>query len=182
MVNENLQALLEIEYSFGSGGHNSLKLMDGRLFFFSEADSHLTEKNQYMTMVTVPENSVLKGFWDDVDRLGVWGWENNYGVDVDVNETAKVECMHEEEHEHCKHDHHNGDSSYEDINSETRYEIPQNAEIWQVKLIHGPQRVFYKNWSSAPESKDEFFNAVKRLVGIDICLPFSILSQKLSYE
>lgn len=75
MTDEDLPELLEIEYSFSVGGHNSLKLMDGRLFFFSEADSHLTEKNEYLTLVKVPENSTLKVFWDDLDQLAIWDWK-----------------------------------------------------------------------------------------------------------
>ena len=51
MTRDSLPEILEIEYSFNLGGHNSLKLVDGRLFFFSEADSHLSEKNEYLTCI-----------------------------------------------------------------------------------------------------------------------------------
>ena len=37
MTEEKFPELLEVEYSFSQGGHNSLKLVEGRLFFFSEA-------------------------------------------------------------------------------------------------------------------------------------------------
>lgn len=179
MTSEHLPEFLEIEYSFSVGGHNSLKLMDGRLFFFSEADSHLTEKNEYLTLVTVPESSTLKVFWDDLDQLRIWDWEEIYG---EIEETSHGESVHNEEHNHCNHDHHEIINPHEEITGGNMVEITQDGDIWQVKIINGPQRVSCKSWSSGPESKDEFFSAVKKLVGIDICLPFADLSRKLSKE
>ncbi|HHT18950.1 MAG TPA: hypothetical protein GXZ72_05260 [Methanobacterium sp.] len=152
MTRDSLPEILEIEYSFNLGGHNSLKLVDGRLFFFSEADSHLSEKNEYLTLVSIPENRAWKCFWDDLDGLGIWEWENNY---------KKTE-----------------DTSDETINQE----IPGKGDVWQLKIIHGKKRIHKKSWSSKLESKDDFFKAVQKLVGVDIRLPFMILSKKLSSE
>ncbi|MDD3754392.1 MAG: hypothetical protein PHQ17_07555 [Methanobacterium sp.] len=152
MASDSLPEILEIEYSLNSRGHNSLKFVDGRFFFFSEADSHLSEKNEYLTLVSIPENDKWKCFWDDLDRLGIWEWEENY---------KKIE-----------------DTSNEDINKE----IPGKGDVWQLKIIHGKKRISKKIWSSEPESKDEFFKAVQKLVGVDIRLPFMILFQKLSHD
>lgn len=192
MVKEYLPDLLEIEYSFKSGGHNSLKFIDWRFFFFSEADSHLTEKNEYLTIVKIPENSALERFWEDLDQLGIWDWEENYSPTDDsttddsptddYNQTdapSRDECEHDE-HENCNHEHHEEETLKEENLNDNVLEIPADVDIWQVKIIHGTQTISSKSWSSAPESKDDFFNAIKKLVGIDICLPFTVLSQKIA--
>ncbi len=148
MASDSIPELLEIEYSFNSGGHNSLKLVDGRFFFFSEADSHLSEKNEYLTLVSIPENSKWKSFWDDLDLLGIWDWGENYQNTEDTPDEDK--------------------------------EIPGHGDVWQVKIIHGQRKISSKSWSSLPESKEDFFKAVQRLVGVDIRLKFNILQERLS--
>lgn len=160
MTNDYLPELLEIEYSFNSGGHNSLKLLDGRLFFFAEADSNLSEENEYLTMVSIPQKIKWKHFWKDLDQFKIWDWDENYQSAGDASKKQT-----------------------EDISGENIPEvIPADADIWQVKIIYGKKRISSKSWSSRPESKDEFFKAVQKLVGVDICLPFMILSKKISSE
>jgi len=74
-----LPEVLEIEYSFPKdGGHNTLKLVEGRLFFFSEAHSRLSEKNEYLTMVSAPERDDWILFWKALNQAGVWDWEEDY--------------------------------------------------------------------------------------------------------
>ena len=74
-----LPEVLEIEYSFqDQGGHNTLKLVEGRLFFFSEAHSRLSEKNEYLTMVSAPERDDWILFWKALNQAGVWDWEEDY--------------------------------------------------------------------------------------------------------
>ena len=152
MASDRLPELLEIEYSFNLGGHNSLKLVDGRFFFFSEADSNLSEKNEYLTLVSIPENSALKCFWEDLDHLGIWEWEENY---PDIDDT---------------------------LEGDIPQKIPSKGDVWQVKIIHGSMRISCKSWSSEPKSKDNFFEAVKKMVAIDIRLPFTILKERLSKD
>ena len=87
---ENLvPELLEVEYSFKDRGHNSLKFVDGRLFFFSEAHSQLSEKNEYLTKVSVPERDDWILFWKTLNQTGVWAWEDDYrpepGVTMDCD-------------------------------------------------------------------------------------------------
>lgn len=89
MTRDSLPEILEIEYSFNLGGHNSLKLVDGRFFFFSEADSQLSEKNEYLTLVFIPEKSRWKCFWDDLTQLGIWEWEENYQNTEDTPDVDK---------------------------------------------------------------------------------------------
>jgi hypothetical protein len=178
--------------------------MDGRLFFFSEADSHLSEKNEYLTMISVPENSKLEHFWDDLDRLGIWNWEKNYS---EVNENSSSEgCIPSEEHEHCQHEHYEENESKKDENKSKKDEnkskedeneskeeennskeyihgkdeILKEGDIWQVKIIHGPNCVYCKSWCLDGETGDEFFKAVQEMFGVDITLAFAVLSKKLS--
>ena len=74
-----LPEVLEIEYSFqDQGGHNTLKLVEGRLFFFSEAHSRLSEKNEYLTMVSAPERDDWILFWKALNHAGVWDWDEDY--------------------------------------------------------------------------------------------------------
>jgi len=150
MARESLPELLEIEYSFNSGGHNSLKLVDGRFFFFSEADSHLSEKNEYLTLVSIPENRKWECFWDDLDQLGIEEWEEDYPTIKDSPDKGESE------------------------------EMPGEGDIWQVKITHGQNIISRKSWSSEVESKDDFFKAVQKLMGVDIRLPFNILQKRLS--
>ncbi len=185
MVYEHFPDLFEIEYSFKEGGHNSLKFIDGRFFFFSEADSHLTEKNEYLTMVKLPESSALELFWDELDTLGIWNWEGFSKIE-ESNSNGK--CEHDE-HEHCNHEHHDAEIYSEDILTEREIpegenlsdeEIPGEGNIWQLKIINGQNQVYIKSWCLEGESGDEFFKSLKKMFGIDITLPFTILSGKLS--
>ena len=210
MVNEHLPDLLEIEYSFKEGGHNSLKFIDGRFFFFSEADSHLTEKNEYLTMVTVPETNALEGFWEDLDNLGIWSWENNFRKneeDTSHEEYEHDKCEHDE-HENCNHEHNEGEKTAKEtlgegdvLNEEVSLnigdflnegeshsegetliedEIPVEGDIWQVKIINGQKRVYIKSWLLEGETGDKFFESLQKMFGINITLPFNVLSGKLS--
>jgi hypothetical protein len=79
MTNELCPDMLEIEYTFFMpGGHNTLKFMDGRLFFFSEADSNLSEKNEYLTRVSIPKKEDWECFWKNMSQIDIWEWEENY--------------------------------------------------------------------------------------------------------
>lgn len=143
MVEENLfPQQFEIEYTFASGGHNTLKFVDGRLFFFSEADSKLSGKNEYLTKVSIPSNSEWEYFWENMDKIGIWQWGTDYQPEQDISS--------------------------------------REVDIWQVKIIHGPQSVDSKGWYLGPESMDEFLIAVKNLFGVYINQSYHILSEKLA--
>jgi hypothetical protein len=190
--NNQLPELLELEYSFKSGGHNSLKLVDGRLFFFSEADSHLSEKNEYLTMVSIPEERKWEKFRDELNQYGIWDWDEYHWQDE--AEEDSYEDDHEKEHCHCEDDNcdcdpvinenippeedlskKNKDSSEEDI-------LPDNIQledIWQLKIIMESHRISCKSWCLIEKSTDEFFQAIRKLAGVDITKPFSELSRRL---
>lgn len=186
MTEEKFPELLEVEYSFSQGGHNSLKLVEGRLFFFSEADSHLSEKNEYLTMVSIPETGKWKHFWDDLDHCGIWEWEDcrlppdNGGISSSEN--------HQNGEESCNCPDDNCDCDFPNNNVSTEEEISNGddisieGDIWQVKIIHGSQSFFCKNWlleEIETKSTPEFFQALKKLSRVDVTKPFADLSKRL---
>ncbi len=196
----------EVEYSFAEGGHNTLKLMEGRLFFFSEADSNLSEKNEYLTMVSIPEEKKWEQFWDELNQCGIWNWDECHWQGEAEEDSCEED--HEEENCHCEDDNcdcnsvinentppeedlskenmdssegdlskeHN-DSIQEDIPSEN---IPIEGDIWQLKIIMDAHRISCKSWCLKEKSTYEFFQAIEKLAGVDITEPFSILSKRLS--
>lgn len=194
--NSQLPELLELEYSFKSGGHNSLKLVDGRLFFFSEADSHLSEKNEYLTMVSIPKEKIWEKFWDELNQCGIWDWDECHWPGA-AEEDSSSEGDHKDEEEkcHCEDDNcdcdsvinekshpeedlskENKDSSEEDILPN----IPIEGDIWQLKIIMDTHRISCKSWCLKEKSTDEFFQAMRKLAGVDITEPFSDLSKRLT--
>jgi hypothetical protein len=192
--NNQLPELLELEYSFKTEGHNSLKLVDGRLFFFSEADSNLSEKNEYLTMVSIPEEKKWEKFLDELNQCGIWDWDEcQWPGEV---EEDSCEEDHEEEHCHCADDNcdcdpiinentppeedlskKNKDSIQEDIPPEN---IPIEGDIWQLKIIRDTHRISCKSWCLKERSTDEFFQAMGKLAGVDITEPFGDLSKRLT--
>ncbi|WP_321422205.1 hypothetical protein [uncultured Methanobacterium sp.] len=197
--NIQLPQLLELEYSFKSGGHNSLKLVDGRLFFFSEADSHLTEKNEYLTMVSIPDEIKWKQFWDELNQCGIWDWDECRWPG-EAEEDSSCEEDHEEEHCHCEDDNCDHDSvinenihkdenipeedlSNEDDDSSEEdilQNIPIEGDIWQLKIIKDNHRISCKSWCLKEKSTDEFFQAMGKLAGVNITEPFGDLSKRLT--
>ncbi|MBI5458178.1 hypothetical protein [Methanobacterium sp.] len=192
MIDKQFPKLLEVEYSFNLGGHNSLKFVDGRLFFFSEADSHLSEKNEYITMVSIPEENKWERFWDDLNQFGIWDWEQchwpgeveeNSSGDGDHEEDSSCQGDHEEEDCHCEDDNCECGSQNEGIPTEEN--IPQedniltDGDIWQVKILHGQNSIFCKSWDLEERSADEFFKAMGKLAGVDVTEPFVDLSKRL---
>jgi len=184
----------EVEYSFAEGGHNTLKLVDGRLFFFSEADSNLSEKNEYLTMVSIPEEIKWEQFWDKLNQCGIWDWDECQWQGEAEEDSCEED--HEEENCHCEEDNcdcdsvinentppeedlskENKDSSEEDI-------LPDNiqieGDIWQLKIIMDTHRISCKSWCLKEKSTDEFFQAIGKLAGVDITEPFSDLSKRLT--
>jgi len=173
--------LLEVEYSFSRGGHNSLKLVEGRLFFFSEADSHLSEKNEYLTMVSIPVTEKWNHFWDDLDQCSVWEWEECLAS----GDTEEIPSGNDQESCHCHDD--NCDCDSPPVNSPNgeyinNGDIPIEGNIWQIKIIHGSRTIFCKNWcleEIKAKSTHEFFQALKKLSRVDITQPFEELSKRL---
>lgn len=91
MADENsFPQQFEVEYTFASGGHNTLKFMEGRLFFFSEADSHLSGKNEYLTKVCMPKNSEWDQFWENMDKIGIWAWETHYQPEENISSEVDI--------------------------------------------------------------------------------------------
>lgn len=91
MREENLFPLqFEVEYTFASGGHNTLKFTDGKLFFFSEADSHLSEKNEYITKVSIPKKDQWEDFWENMNKIGVWEWGTDYFPEEDSPDNVDI--------------------------------------------------------------------------------------------
>ena len=185
----------EVEYSFAEGGHNTLKLMDGRLFFFSEADSHLSDKNEYLTMVSIPEEKKWEQFWDELNHCGIWDWDECQWQG-EVEGDSCEEDHEEEENCHCEDDNcdcnsvinentppeedlskENNDSIQEDIPPEN---IQIEGDIWQLKIMRDSHRISCKSWCLKEKSTDEFFQAIGKLAGVDITEPFSDLSKRLT--
>lgn len=196
MENKNsLPQQFEVEYSFAEGGHNSLKLMDGRLFFFSEADSLLSEKNEYLTMVSIPEEKKWEQFWDELNLCGIWDWDECHWPSED-EEDSSCEEDHEEEHCHCEDDNCDCDpvinentTPEEDLSKENKDSVkedilPENiqieGDIWQLKIIMDSHRISCKSWCLKEKSTDEIFQAIGKLAGVDITEPFSDLSKRLT--
>ncbi|MBI4814492.1 MAG: hypothetical protein HY802_09590 [Methanobacterium sp.] len=192
MIDRQFPELLEVEYSFKLGGHNSLKFVDGRLFFFSEADSHLSEKNEYLTMVSIPEENKWERFWDDLNRCGIWDWEEYHwpgevredsSCEVDHEENLSYGVDHEEEDCHCEDDKCECDSSNVNIPDgdidPQEDNIPIEGDIWQVKIIKDTHRISCKSWCINEKSTDEFFKALRKLAGVDVIEPFVDLSKRL---
>jgi hypothetical protein len=191
--NNQLPELLELEYSFKSGGHNSLKLVDGRLFFFSEADSHLSEKNEYLTMVSIPKEKKWEQFWDELNQCGIWDWDECHWPSA-AEEDSSCEEDHEEEHCHCEDDKCGCDSAInekipeEDLSDEdddaSEEDIPKNIpieeDIWQLKIIMDTHRISCKSWCLIEKSTDEFFQTMRKLTGVNITEPFNSLSKRLT--
>jgi len=196
MDNSQLPELLELEYSFELGGHNSLKLVDGRLFFFSEADSNLSEKNEYLTMVSIPEEKKWVQFWDELNQCGIWDWDECHWQGEAEEDSCEEDHEDEEEHCHCTDDNcdcdsvinenippeedlskENKDSSEEDI-------LPDNiqieGDIWQLKIIMDTHRISCKSWCLKEKTTDEFFQAIGKLAGVNITEPFGDLSNRLT--
>lgn len=181
--------LLEVEYSFSQGGHNSLKLVDGRLFFFSEADSHLSEKNEYLTMVSIPVTEKWEHFWDDLDQCGIWDWEEELQIPIDPEEEL-TSGNHQDKVEscHCHDENCDCDSPKKNISTDeipNGDDIPIEGDIWQVKIIKGPLSIFCKNWCLKEvdeKSVKEFFQALKKLSRVDVTIPFAELSKRLVSE
>lgn len=181
MIDQQFPELLEVEYSFKLGGHNSLKFVDGRLFFFSEADSNLSQKNEYITMVSIPEENKWEQFWDDLNQCGIWNLEECHWPG-EVEENTSCEGDHEEEDCHCEDDNCECDSPNESIPDGK--DVPQDniltdGDIWQVKIIHSQNSIFCKSWCLKERSTDEFFQALRKLVGVDVTEPFVNLSKRL---
>ncbi|EKF85514.1 hypothetical protein [Methanobacterium formicicum] len=195
MENKNsLPQQFEVEYSFAEGGHNSLKLVDGRLFFFSEADSHLSEKNEYLTMVSIPEEIKWEQFWDELNQCGIWDWDECQWR----GEAAEDSCEEDHEEEHCQCADVNCDCDSvineniiheEDLSKENKGSVkedilPENiqieGDIWQLKIIMDTHRISCKSWCLKEKSTDEFFQAIGKLAGVDITEPFSDLSKRLT--
>ena len=176
--------LLEVEYSFRQGGHNSLKLVDGRLFFFSEADSHLSEKNQYLTLVSIPSSEKWTVFWEDLDHCGIRKWEECL-ISVDAEEVSEDDHHHDASG-NCQDANCHCDSDENNILNREKIppadDISLEGDIWQVKIIHGSLRVFCKNWCLGEvdeESIHFFFKAVKKLSGVGVTIHFDDLLKKL---
>jgi hypothetical protein len=184
MLNQNFPELLEVEYSFKLGGHNSLKFVDRRLFFFSEADSNLSEKNEYLTMVSIPEENKWKQFWDDLNHCGICDWKECHWPG-EVEEGSSCEGDHEEDC-HCEDDDCECDSVNENIpdGDDIPHEnnITIEGDIWQVKIIKDTHRISCKSWCLKEKSTDEFFQALRKLAGLDITEPFVNLSKRLIDE
>jgi hypothetical protein len=191
--NSQLPELLELEYSFKLGGHNSLKLVDGRLFFFSEADSNLSEKNEYLTMVSIPEGKKWEQLWDELNQCGIWDWDECHWPG-ESEEDSSCEEDHEEEHCHCEDDNCDCDSVInkkipeEDLSKENKGSIEEDiihdniqieGDIWQLKIIRDTHRISCKSWCLKERSTNEFFQAIRKMAGVDITKPFSDLSRRL---
>lgn len=172
MLSDYFPELMEIEYSFKEGGHNSLKFIDGRFFFFSEADSNLTEKNEYLTMVTLPGKSELKDFWNDLDHLGLWNWEEKSNIIESASSTEVIHPPGENNHHH-----HEGNCCEDEIPGK----VPE-GDIWQVKIVHGQKQIYIKSWFLEDVPWDEFFKVVHKLFKMNINLPYFVLKEKLRFE
>ncbi len=196
----SLPQQFEVEYSFAEGGHNTLKLMDGRLFFFSEADSLLSEKNEYLTMVSIPEEKKWEQLWDELNQCGIWDWDECHWPGEGEKDSSYEED-HEEEHCHCEDDNCDCDSVInenipedenipeEDLSKENKGSIeedilPDNiqieGDIWQLKIIMDTHRISCKSWCLKEKSTDEFFQAIGKLAGVNITESFSDLSKRLT--
>ena len=196
----SLPQQFEVEYSFAEGGHNTLKLMDGRLFFFSEADSLLSEKNEYLTMVSIPEEKKWEQLWDELNQCGIWDWDECHWPGEGEKDSS-CEEDHEEEHCHCEDDNCDCDSVInenipedenipeEDLSKENKGSIeedilPDNiqieGDIWQLKIIMDTHRISCKSWCLKEKSTDEFFQAIGKLAGVNITESFSDLSKRLT--
>lgn len=194
--NSQLPELLELEYSFKSGGHNSLKLVDGRLFFFSEADSHLSEKNEYLTMVSIPKENKWEKFWDELNQCGIWDWDEcHWPGEAEEDSSSERDHKDKEENCHCEDDNCDCDSVInenippeEDLSKEdedsSEEDIPPNiqieGDIWQLKIIRDNHKISCKSWYLKEKYTDEFFQAMGKLAGVDITEPFINLSKRLT--